>query len=156
MLERISESERGQALVEFIILMPIVLLFLWYLIHINLAINKSIVGQTAARSQLFLKLFNHRSGPMAGEFIQTKRSAFYIGVSGTVMSGNPRPEAPTEVLGVGSNPQMLQNIPVNDSPGEAQANALRQRVRVRTVFGICTHRKKTPTGPSDFCATQHQ
>jgi hypothetical protein len=70
------------------------------------------------------------------------------------MSSNGRPIAPFEVLGVGPNPKLMPNI--NDDPGEPSANSLRQRVRVRTVFGICTHRKKTPSGPSDFCATQHQ
>lgn len=148
-----TAAEGGQALVEFIILIPIVLLFVWYLVHVNLAINKSIVGQKHARSQLFLKLFNHRSGPMLGEFIQTKRSHFYIGVSSKVMAADGRPEAPTEILGVGPNPKMLPEA--NDDPGEATGNSLRQRVRVRTVFGICTHRKKSPNGLSDFCALEH-
>lgn len=141
-------------MVEFLILLPIVLMFVWYLVHINLAINRSLVGQQAARSQLFLKLFNHRSGPMLAEFSQTKRSHFYVGVSGKVMANDGKPEAPYEILGVGPNPKLFKDI--NDDPGEPAANSARQRVRVRTVFGICTHRKKTPTGLSDFCATEHQ
>ncbi|MGZ3705434.1 MAG: TadE/TadG family type IV pilus assembly protein [Bdellovibrionota bacterium] len=147
-------KEGGQALVEFIILIPIVLMFVWYLVHINLAINKSLVGQKAARSQLFLKLFNHRSGPMLAEFIQTHRSHFYVGVSSKVMQNDGRPEAPTEILGVGMNPALFKNV--NDDPGEPAGNSPRQRVRVRTIFGICTHRKKTASGLSDFCATEHQ
>jgi hypothetical protein len=147
-------GDRGQAMVEFIILIPIVLMFVWYLIHVNVAINKSIVGQKAARSQLFLKLFNHRSGPMLAEFNQTPRSHFYIGVSATVMQNDGRPIAPTEMLGVGPTPQKFKGV--NDDPGEPGPNVPRQRVRVRTVFGICTHRKKTGTGLSDFCATAHQ
>ena len=46
--------EKGQALIEFILLLPIILMFVWYLVHVSLAINKSIVGQKHARSQLFL------------------------------------------------------------------------------------------------------
>ena len=148
-----TASEGGQALIEFIILIPIVLLFVWYLVHVNLAINKSIVGQKHARSQLFLKMFNHRSGPMYSEFVQTKRSHFYIGVSSKVMQNDGRPEAPTEILGVGPAPRLFKNI--NDEPGEPASNSPRQRVRIRTVFGICTHRKKTTSGLSDFCATEH-
>jgi hypothetical protein len=148
------DNERGQALIEFILLIPIVLLFVWYLVHVNLAINKSIVGQKHVRSQLFLKLLNHRSGPMYSEFSQTRRSHFYVGVSDQVVQGDTRPVAPTEMLGVGPNPQLQRNM--NDEPGEPAANSPRQRVRVRTVFGICTHRKKTPTGLSDFCATEHE
>jgi hypothetical protein len=147
-------KQRGQAMVEFLILLPIVLMFVWYLVHINLAINRSLVGQKAARSQLFLKLFNHRSGPMLAEFSQTQRSHFYVGVSGKVVQGDGRPEAPYEILGVGPKPKMMKDV--NDDPGEPTANSARQRVRVRTVFGICTHRKHTANGLSDFCATEHQ
>lgn len=147
-------NERGQALIEFILLIPIVLLFVWYLVHVNVAINKSIVGQKHVRSQLFLKMFNHRSGPMFSEFSQTKRSHFYIGVSDAVVAGDVRPVAPSEIIGVGPSPKLGKGM--NDEPGEPAANSPRQRVRVRTVFGICTHRKKTPSGLSDFCATEHQ
>jgi len=148
-----KNRQGGQALIEFILLMPMILTFVWYLIHVNLAINKSLVGQKHARSQLFLKLFNHRSGPMLAEFIQTHRSHFYIGVSSTVMQSDGRPEAPTEMLGVGPVPKLFKNV--NDGPGEATSGSPRQRVRVRTVFGICTHRKRGPNGLSDFCATEH-
>ncbi len=149
------QKERGQALIEFILLLPIVLMFVWYLVHVSLAINKSIVGQKHTRSQLFLKLFNHRSGPIYSEFAQTRRSHFYIGVSDEVVQGEGRPPAPTEMLGVGPSPKLKKGM--NDEPGEPTANSARQRVRVRTVFGICTHRKKTAGGGlSDFCATEHE
>ncbi len=148
----IEDGEGGQALIEFILLIPIIMMFVWYLVHVNLAINKSIVGQKHARSQLFLKLFNHRSGPMFSEFAQSRRSHFYIGVSDQVVSGPTKPVAPTEMLGVGPSPKLQKGM--NDDPGEPTANSPRQRVRVRTVFGICTHRKKTIDGGlSDFCAT---
>jgi hypothetical protein len=152
---QLKEDERGQALIEFIILLPIVLLFVWYLVHVNVAINKSIVGQKHARSQLFLKLFNHRSGPMKSDIALTPRSDFYIGVSGEVVgAGQSRPIAPTELIGVGMKPK--PNTRANDDPGEPAAGELRQRVRVRTVVGICTHRKRMPSGLlSDFCAIEH-
>lgn len=153
MLKRRRKQEAGQALIEFILLLPIILMFVWYLVHVSLAINKGIVGQKHTRSQLFLKLFNHRSGPMFAEFSQTRRSHFYIGVSDEVVQGDVRPKAPTEMLGVGPSPKLKKNM--NDEPGEPAPNSPRQRVRVRSVFGICTHRKKTPTGLSDFCATEH-
>jgi hypothetical protein len=147
-------DERGQALVEFIILIPIVLMFVWYLVHVNLAINKSIVGQKHARSQLFLKMYNHRSGPVLNEFSQTARSHFYIGVAADVVQPSGVFKAPTEMLGVGPNPQKFKGV--NDDNGEAKPGSPRQRVRVRTAFGICTHRKKTGSGVSDFCAAGHQ
>lgn len=146
-----KRAESGQALIEFIMLIPLLMAFVWYMVHVNVAINKSIVGQKSARSQLFLKLFNHRSGPIRNDFGNTDRSHFYVGVSSEVVQGAARPVAPLEALGIGASPK--KNPDANDEPGEAPPGVLRQRVRVRTVFGICTHRKQLPdgSGPTDFC-----
>lgn len=149
-------AEHGQALVEFMMLMPVVLTFLWYLVHVSFAINKSIVGQKHARSQLFHKMFNHRSGPVTSDYITSPRSHYYIGVAGgadNYQSGS-RPKAPVETLGIGSAPSKMTMA--NDEPGEPAPNTLRQNVRVRTVFGICTHRRKQEEDGvlSDFCGTR--
>jgi len=146
-----EKKESGQALIEFIMLIPLLMAFVWYLVHVNIAINKSIVAQKHTRSQLFLKLFNHRSGPITGEFGNTDRSHFYVGVSGDVVGATARPIAPVESIGIGANPK--PNPLANDDPGEAQPGSYRQRVRIRSVFGICTHRKQLPdgSGPTDFC-----
>jgi hypothetical protein len=139
MLKRRNKGEKGQALIEFIMIIPIIMTFMWYLIHVSFAINKSIVGQVATRSQLFLKMYNHRSGPVVSEFGRTERSHFYIGVSSEVVKGNTKPTAPVEVLGIGPNPKRMNTA--NDDPGEPEGGSPRQNIRVRTVFGICTHRK---------------
>lgn len=146
-------NEKGQAMIEFIMLIPLLMSFVWYLVHVNIAINKSIVGQKAARSQLFMKLYNHRSGPVANEFGYSDRSHFYVGVAGEVVQGVARPKAPTEILGIGTKPK--KNTNANDEPGDAIPGSLRQRIRIRTVFGICTHRKMLPdhSGLTDFCGS---
>lgn len=146
------KGENGQALIEFIMLVPLIMAFVWYLVHVNLAINKSIVGQKAARSQLFLKMYNHRSGPVLSEFGNTVRSHFYVGVAGTVTDNGSFP-APTEMLGIGPNPKPMSQA--NDEEGEAKIGSQRQKVRVRTVFGICTHRKylSDRSGFTDFCGS---
>ncbi|MGZ3692761.1 MAG: TadE family protein [Bdellovibrionota bacterium] len=151
--EAFQRGQEGQALVEFLMIIPIVMTLLWYMIHIGMVINKSIVGQQAARSQLFLKLYNHRSGPVSTEMGYAERSHFYIGVSSEVTKGNSKPKAPVEMLGIGAQPKLLPGA--NDDPGEAPANSNRQRIRVRTIFGICTHRKKNKDGVglTDFCGT---
>ncbi len=154
MLKKREKNEEGQALIEFIMLVPIVLAFLWYLVHVSMAINKSVVGQKHVRSQLFLKMYNHRSGPVLSDFNGTVRSHYYLGISGEVMGGTGVPVAPTEKLGVGMNPPTDPRA--SDDPGEPTGGSLRQNVRVRTVFGICTHRKKVPdTGlQTDFCGSE--
>jgi len=151
-LKRPKPDDKGQALIEFIMLVPLIMAFVWYIVHINLAINKSIVGQQAARSQLFLKMYNHRSGPVTNEFGNTVRSMFYVGVAGTVTDSGSYP-APVETLGIGPNPKtMAQAV---DDEGEAKLGSMRQKVRVRTVFGICTHRKylSDRSGFTDFCGS---
>jgi hypothetical protein len=146
-------GERGQALIEFIMLVPLIMAFVWYLVHVNLAINKSIVGQKAARSQLFLKMYNHRSGPVLGEFGNVVRSMFYVGVAGNV-TDDGSVKAPIETLGIGPNPKPMSQA--SDDPGEAPIGSFRQNVRIRTVFGICTHRKflSDHTRLTDFCGSE--
>jgi hypothetical protein len=150
---RRARNQRGQALIEFIMLVPIIMTFVWYLVHVNLAINKSLVGQKAARSQLFLKMYNHRSGPVLSEFGNTVRSSFYVGVAGKVISSGAV-EAPIETMGIGPEPKPMA-LASND-PGEAPIGSMRQKIRIRTVFGICTHRKFLPdrTNLTDFCGSE--
>lgn len=140
-------------MIEFIMLIPLLMAFIWYLVHVNIAINKSIVGQKHARSQLFLKLYNHRSGPVANEFGRSERSHFYVGVAADPVQGAGTVTAPTEMLGIGISPKV--NTAANDDPGDATPGTLRQRIRVRTAFGICTHRKKLKDGSglTDFCGS---
>lgn len=153
---RLLGDERGQALAEFIMLIPLILALVWYLVHVSVAINKSIVGQKHARSQLFLKMYNHRSGPVQSEFGNTERSHFYMGISSNVqeVGANNQPTAPTETLGLGANPKVRPDA--NDEPGEAGLGTLRQKVRIRTAFGICTHRKRLPDGSglTDYCGSR--
>ncbi len=141
MLKR-RKKQRGQALVEFIMIMPLVLTFIWYMVHVNSAINKSIVAQISARSWVFVKLFNHSYGPVKREFEASPRSSFALGVSGEVAPEgemNYTASAPVEVLGVGPKPKDFNNA--DDEPGEPKGGIMRQKIRVRTAFGICTGRK---------------
>jgi hypothetical protein len=152
-LKREKKQERGQAMIEFIMIMPLILTFLWYMVHVNSAINKSIVAQVDTRSWLFIKLFNHNNGP-AFYPQAPSRSSFVMGVSGEVMpEGEPgfKVSAPTESLGLGVKPK--DNKEANDDPGEPKGSSLRQKVRVRTAFGICTGRKQRKNSPllTDMC-----
>jgi hypothetical protein len=159
------KSCSGQALVEFLLLMPILIALLWYMLQVSMAINASIVGQKHARAQVFSKMFNHRAGPgntaskdiggdggSLDDLGSLRRSAFYIGVSRDVIDGSTEVPAPVFSLGVGPNPKVNPNA--DDSRGEIAAGSLRQRIRVRTAFGICTHRKFDPAtmNYTDFCA----
>ncbi len=149
-----AKDQSGQAMIEFLLIMPVLLSFLWYMVHVNSAINKSEVGQVHARSQLFLKMFNHKAGPLKSEQDDTVRSSSYIGVAGTVIGTQATGlfAAPIETLGVGANPKKLDFA--NDDVGEAKVGSFRQNIRIRTVVGICTERKVLKDGSgrvTDFC-----
>lgn len=146
------KKQKGQALLEFIILLPIVLSLLWYMIQVNMTINVSIVNQKSLRAWLFHKMFNHSGGPANNgtiqDFISQKRSAFFLGVGKDPYQDGVNPEAPTVSLGAGVKPS--KNPDASDDVGEVPVNKLRQVVRVRSAYGICTHRKKVPTAANDL------
>ena len=149
-----NAKQSGQAMVEFIIMFPIVLSFIWYLLKVQLAINTSIVAQQSARSQVFLKLLNHRDYPVEYEYknLSGKRSAYWLGVAGRVVDpSNPTAQpSPVVNLGIGLTPKALPGA--RDDVGEADSSMLRQNVRIRTAFGLCTSRKPFPDGTlHDYC-----
>jgi len=148
------KNEKAQALVEFIMMMPFVLAFTWYIVHVGMAINKSVVGQKHTRSQLFLKMFNHRHGPVRSDYDTIARSDFFIGISKNIMGAKGTPEAPMVSLGIGASPKL--NTEADNEIGEAKPGSLRQNIRVRTAFGICTHRKTLADGQkTDFCGSSN-
>lgn len=146
-------------MIEFLMMMPIFIALTWYLLQVNMTINKSLVGQKHARSQLFLKMLNHRDGPESFDYEQhpPERAVFWLGVSENVFGddgGGGRAPAPTVQLGVGLNAADRAPYPgARDEPGEPERTWLRQRVRVRTSVGICTSRKTNADGSqlTPFC-----
>lgn len=140
-------------MVEFVIMFPVILVMLWYLIKVQSAITVSLVGQKAARSQVFLKMLNHRDFPLLVEYQQHpgRRSVFWLGVGGQPLTETARNSpAPVVDLGVGLKPRELPGA--RDDAGEIDPSMLRQKVRVRTAFGVCTSRKPGADGTlGDFC-----
>ena len=145
--------QSGQALLEFIIMFPMIIALLWYLLKVQIAINTSIVGQKHARSHIFLKVLNHRDYPIDKEYRENpgSRSVFWLGVAGRSISEDTiNSPAPIVDLGVGLNPVQLPGS--RDDPGEAEADMPRQRVRIRTAFGLCTSRKPNADGSlGEYC-----
>ncbi len=141
-MPKLIKNERGQALLEFVLMLPMVMAFFWYTLKVNVAVNKSIVAQTHLRSQLFLKLLNHRDYPVTDEYQSnpSNRSVYYMGVSDNVTT-NTRAFSPAPIvkLGIGTKPKVFPGT--RDEAGEAESDWLRQNVRIRSAFGICTSRK---------------
>lgn len=157
------ERERGQALVELLMVMPLLIAILWYMLHVNSAINASIVQQKHVRSHLFIKLFNHPNGPVISEYMPPSgpaRAHYAMAVSANVLGGGDAGSAtgsiraPVKRIGIGLNPTL--NPSANNDPGEPTGGVLRQEVRIRTAFGICTSKKPTTSGSkpfTDYCGS---
>lgn len=151
-MDRTRSKQSGQALVEFVVMFPVILVLIWYLVKVNMAINSSVVAQKAVRSQLFLKLLNHADGPVDNEYRNNprKRSVFYMGVAGQPVVDRAANPAPVVELGVGIRPRPIPGA--RDDAGEIGSTQGRQNVRIRTIFGICTSRKPQADGSlGDFC-----
>ncbi len=147
---KIIENHSGQALMEFIVVLPFVMLFTWHLIKVNMAINTSIVGQKSTRAYVFLKMLNHRDGPGKKEYEESpsSRSAFFLYVSANAGGGDDYYDdgdggatkpAPVVSLGAGVEPRDIPGA--RNDPYEAESNFQRQHIRIRTALGICTSRK---------------
>lgn len=145
-------NESAQALVEFIIIFPVVMALVWHLVKVNFAINTSIVNQKHARSHVFLKLLNHRDGPVEEEYrsFPSVRSVFWLGVAAIPIVSDQSQPAPIVELGVGLKPRPIPGV--RNERGEPGEEDRRQAVRIRTAFGVCTSRKPGADGSlGDFC-----
>lgn len=157
--EKKRSKQSGQALIEFMLLIPILMTFLWYMMHVSVAINKSIVAQKHVRSHVFLRIMNHPRGPQhEPDMTSQDRSAYFIGVANEVLPSTgtfDTQTAPVVKLGIGFKPKDKPGAV--DDDGEPEPDTLRQRVRVRTAFGICTVQKKLKDGRgfTDYCAEEN-
>jgi hypothetical protein len=136
-----ARSEKGQALVEFIVFLPFMIMLYGIVVIMGNAINGSINQQKVTRGYYFYRLQNNSAitkpfrGEEGGAPIPLTAGwriygHFFIGWS-DYLEGNS-PVAPCYKLTlplVGSN--------LTDQCEEPYSQAATQNIRVGTVFGIC-------------------
>lgn len=140
MVARKRCRKKGQSLLEFALLMPIIVMMIQVLIQVESAISTGIVNQKYARSTLHYLMFNHRNYMEYKRFLPMDDGAYmrryWVGVDDKTNygSGNAsaiRPEAPVRKIG--------RQKPSEDDTAQAEYPDVqnRQNVRVRVTTFTC-------------------
>jgi len=133
MLKRNKKNQKGQALIELIIFLPIMFMFYAIVSSFANAINGSINQQKIARSYFFFRTQNNPYIPKPdAEKTYTQWSTFgmyFIGYMDDDISNQPVAAC------------YKVNIPMapsgNDKCETSYSTATTQFIRVQTVFGVC-------------------
>ncbi len=134
--KRISKTsvrdQRGQSLLEFVLVLPMLLGLSTVLLRVNSAMQMSIVNQQYARAQA-LGLADHSSNypslRFTGNFVGNKLNQMLIGVSDNIAGPNYVPKASV---------QTVARKPGLGSLEEKREPTLRGDVRIRTSVLLCT------------------
>ncbi len=133
-----QHSKKGQSLLEFALLMPVLIMMLQIVIEVEGAISTSIVNQKYTRSSMHWFMFNHRNY-MQLSWLKLEKGGlmrrFWIGVDDKINFGsdNPviKPVAPIRKIGTAKA--------TSDDTGQSEYPEVteRQNVRVRSVAFTC-------------------
>jgi hypothetical protein len=123
-------KEKGQALIEFVIFLPFMLMMFTVVLVLGNAINGSINQQKAARGYFYYRLQNNSSITRPNRVITgTMVGHYFIGWADYLES--QAPVAPCYKL------KMPFAATANDKCDEAYAIPTSQHIRVGTVYGAC-------------------
>ncbi len=141
-------------MVEFVLLMPLLLGLAILMIHVNTAIQISIVDQNYSRAQALFLTYNSPFYPEKSKqqtLMTFQMNQILVGVSGNLDSSGDSsysPEATVQnVARSPSNPRALQAS--NEAQSEPKAS--RANVRIRNTVTLCTQNYQVgfnnPRGP---------
>ncbi len=129
-------NQRGQALVEFIVFLPFMLMMYTVVVSLGDAIHGSINQQKAARAYLYFRLQNNSqiSKPQQNASGNTANSLQFIGHNFIGWSDYLEGEEPV-------HPCYKLNLPfapaADDTCEEPYDSVTTQFIRVGTVYGLC-------------------
>ncbi len=129
-----KKNQKGQAVIEFIIFLPFILMILSVILSIANAINGSINQQKAARAYLFYRIQNDSTTPKknaeSAPHLGWERFGMYI-IGWKDKFDNETPVAPCYKF----------NLPLGSTAGDKcddpYDKETTQYIRIQTVFGIC-------------------
>jgi hypothetical protein len=148
----VALDERGQSVLEFIFMLPILIGLVVVMVRTNTVIQMSIVNQKYARAQALWLTFNSPHYPRTdlrkSDFIPPGFNRMVIGMA----------ELPVDETGgkaIASVQAVTRDGRSTASDGPAQAEPLdRASVRVRTTVALCTQSNVivTPSGVKEVTA----
>jgi hypothetical protein len=134
------QGERGQSVLEFVFMLPVLLGLIVVMVRVNSAIQMSIVNQKYARAQALWLTFNspyyprrsfRTAGDPADQFVQYGFNRMVIGMA----------ETPVDDTGgqATASTQSVVRVGVASPDGPSQTEPIdRAMVRVRTTVALCT------------------
>jgi hypothetical protein len=177
MVAKKKNRKRGQSMLEFALLVPIIVLMLQILIETESAVSTAIVNQKYSRNTMQFLMFNHRNY-LERHFVAKKSDASYltrywIGVSNDVMTNESagaavKPKAPLRPIG------LVKKLPSDADSEQPQTEyddiEERKYLRIRTSIFTCVPplsvnnngllaegnmREDTFTGKYRYCDIDH-
>jgi hypothetical protein len=138
------ESEEGQSIFEFLLMLPVLVGLTVILIRINSAIQVSIVNQKYGRAQALFLAFNHANYPRLEQkqkLAETSSNQMVLGVSDNVAPNDNQDYVPKATVQMIARTRRVQG---SEAPRE-EPN-LRSNVRIRNTVTLCTPVLWVPTG----------
>ncbi len=140
MITDANRKKRGQSMLEFALLLPLILLVFKIMIETQSAMNTAIVNQKYARGSMHFLFFNHRNYPelkFAQDSDGKTHRRHWVGISDNILFGLPSdqliPKAPERSIG-----GLSKGPPIDEPPQtEYEEIAERQRVRIRVTSFTC-------------------
>ncbi|MEK6705152.1 MAG: TadE family protein [Bdellovibrionota bacterium] len=141
-----ADDERGQSIIEFVLMLPVLLIFTYALVKVNTLIQMSIVNQQYVRAKTLSLAYNSSVYPYLNlrrqELDEKNYNQMLVGMSDQAISveeGREQPDAP------------VYNIARKGHEGSNEPKAEpRQRtaIRVRTTVSLCTQQNVARNGSS--------
>lgn len=132
-----KHNQKGQALIELIIFLPLMFMFYSMISGFANAINGSINQQKVARGYFYYRLQGNSTAPkpLGGDYSSMSTfGMFYIGWKDKFLTGNDdagKPIAPCYKLSIPLAPGTTDNCETKYSTPSTMF------IRVQTVYGIC-------------------
>lgn len=146
------KQESGQALIEFLLVLPSVILFFVLMVRINSAVQVSIVNQKWSRAHIHFLTMNSpdypaykiRAEPGRG-MAATKSDQFVLGVSGDLFE-EEGDVVPTATVVAIKGKRGLPGMPSRGDNSNQSEPAQRDRIRIRNTVTLCTQNNFVKNG----------
>jgi hypothetical protein len=142
-------ADSGQAMVEFLLLLPAMVILLVVMVRVNTAIQVSIVNQQYARAQALWLTFNSSIYPELRHRVKNFQTGNKMSNQMVIgVSQNSFPDEETDdVYQPEATVQNVSRLKTggNDDP-QTEPDA-RSKVRIRTTVSLCTQPNIGPDGP---------
>jgi hypothetical protein len=143
-----QSGDSGQAMVEFLLLLPAIVILTVVMVKTNTAIQVSIVNQQYARAQALWLTFNSPVFPELRHRVKNFQAGVKMSNQMVIgVSQNSFPEEGDEVYQPEATIQNVSRLKTggnNDPQIEPDA---RSQVRIRTTVSLCTQPNVSPDGP---------